>query len=55
MNLGNVFLPLTLFAAAIYHPLKYSMPLPALAVFLALTIAAGGVCRQKKGIDDARL
>ena len=27
----------------------------ALAVFLALTIAAGGVCRQKKGIDDARL
>ena len=54
MKLGNVFLPLTLFAAAVYHPLKYFMPVPALAVFLALAIAAGGVCRQKKEIDDAR-
>ena len=42
MNFGNVFLPLTLLAAAIYHPLKYSMPIPALAVFVAVVIAAYG-------------
>src|SRR5262249_19243778 len=36
MNFGNVFLPLTLFAAAAYRPLKYGMGAPVLAVLLAL-------------------
>lgn len=42
MNFGNAFLPLTLFAAAAYPPLKYLMPIPALAVFVALFAAAFG-------------
>ena len=53
MNFGNVFLPLSLFAAAAYRPLKYLMPFPALAVFLALIIAISGVCREKQGNGDA--
>ncbi len=43
MNFGNAFLPLTLFASAVYPPLKYLMPFPALAVFLALVAAAFGL------------
>ncbi len=46
MNFGNVFLPLTLFAAAAYPPLKYLLPLPALGVFLALVAAAFGSGRR---------
>jgi hypothetical protein len=46
MNFGNVFLPLTLFAAAAYRPFKYSMSAPALAVFVALVVTAYGVCRR---------
>lgn len=42
MNFGNILLPLTLFAAAAHHPLKYAMSVPALAVFLAVTLAAYG-------------
>ncbi len=42
MNFGNIFLPLTLFAAAFYHPLKYTMPLPATSVLVALLLAAHG-------------
>ncbi len=42
MNFGNVFLPLTLIGAAAFHPLKYLMPFPALSVFVALCLAAGG-------------
>jgi hypothetical protein len=42
MIFGNVFLPLTLFAAAAYHPLKYLMGAPVFAVFLALVLAAYG-------------
>jgi hypothetical protein len=44
MNFGNIFLPLTLFAAAAYRPLKYFMSAPALAVFVALALTAYGVC-----------
>jgi hypothetical protein len=44
MNFGNVFLPLTLFAAAAYRPLKYFMSAPAVAVFVALLLTAYGVC-----------
>jgi hypothetical protein len=47
MNFGNVFLPLTLFAAAAYRPLKYLLPAPAGALFLALVLTAYGVCRSQ--------
>jgi len=40
MNLGNLFLPLTLIAAAFVHPLKYLASLPAMAVTLAVIIGA---------------
>ena len=53
MVFGNVFLPLTLFAAAAYPPMKYFMALPALSVFLALVIAVYGAFRQQKGAGDA--
>lgn len=43
MNFGNIFLPVTLFAAAAYHPLKYLLPFPAVSVFVALCITAYGV------------
>jgi len=42
MNFGNVFLPLTLFAAAAYHPMKYLMSVPATSVLVALLFAAYG-------------
>jgi hypothetical protein len=42
MIFGNMFLPLTLFAASIYHPLKYLMPIPALCVLVAMSVAAKG-------------
>ena len=45
MNFGNIFLPLTLFAAAAWHPLKYTMPLPAISIFVAMAIAALGAAK----------
>ena len=42
MNVGNVLLPLTLFAAAAWRPAKYAMALPASAVFVAMCLAAWG-------------
>lgn len=47
MNFGNVFLPLTLFAAAVYHPVKYLMSVPAAAVFLALLLTALGAWQDR--------
>jgi hypothetical protein len=52
MNFGNVFLPLTLFAAAAYRPLKYGMSAPAVSVAAALFITAYGVCRSKPRTPD---
>ncbi len=52
MNFGNVFLPLTLFAAAAYRPLKYTMSAPAVAVFLALLLTAYGVCCGRVEKDE---
>ncbi len=49
MNFGNVFLPLTLFAAAVYHPVKYLMSVPAAAVFLALLLTACGAWPERSG------
>ena len=43
MNFGNVFLPITLLAAAAYPPFKYFMSVPALSVFVALLAAAFGL------------
>lgn len=48
MNFGNVFLPITLFAAGAYHPLKYLLPFPAVSVFVALGIVAYGVSTQRE-------
>lgn len=48
MNFGNVFLPLTLFAAAAYHPAKYFMSLPATSVLVALVVAASGALRARR-------
>lgn len=47
MNFGNIFLPLTLWAAGVYHPLKYLMPFPATSVFVALLVAAIGAIRAR--------
>ena len=47
MNFGNVFLPLGLFAAAVYHPAKYALALPGFSVALALAIIAYGVSRKQ--------
>ena len=46
MNLGNVFLPLLLWAAAMYHPIKYAMSVPATCVFMAITLSTYGVCSK---------
>lgn len=43
MNAGNVLMPILLTAAAIYPPLKYLLPLPALSVLAALAGMAYGV------------
>jgi hypothetical protein len=43
MIIGNIGLPLTLFAAAACEPLKYLMSVPACSVFVALAILAYGV------------
>lgn len=43
MNFANLALPPGLFLAALVEPLKYFLPLPALAAFAALLLAARGV------------
>lgn len=47
MNIGNVFLPLTLLAASAYHPLKYLMAVPATAVVIALALSAFGAVNTR--------
>jgi len=42
MVLGNVLLPITLFASAAYRPVKYFMAVPAGSVFLSLVLTAYG-------------
>jgi hypothetical protein len=48
MNFGNVFLPLTLFAASVYRPGKYLMSIPAVSVFIALVLVAYGIGRRDR-------
>jgi len=50
MIFGNMVLPLTLFAASAWHPLKYLMPIPALSVLVALSIAARGAFRRYRDL-----
>ena len=50
MILGNVFLPLTLFAAGAFRPAKYLMSFPASCVFVALVLAAYGA---RESVDRA--
>lgn len=47
MILGNVLLPVALFAAGACPPLKYVLPVPATAVFVALVLAAKGAWNAK--------
>lgn len=49
MNFGNVFLPLVLVSAAVYQPLKYLLPIPAVSVLVALALMAYRVST----VDDA--
>ncbi|HXW06408.1 MAG TPA: hypothetical protein VD833_14315 [Vicinamibacterales bacterium] len=58
MNVGNVLLPIGLFAAAAWAPAKYLLGIPATSVFLALCLAAWGarpvrVNRGRAAMDDA--
>ena len=56
MNLGNIFLPLTLFLAAVYHPAKYLLVIPAACVTLAVTRMAYGECTaHRRAVVDDRL
>lgn len=54
MNLGNLLLPVLLFAAAAFPPVKYALSVPATAVFLALCLAAWGAREQTPGRRGAR-
>lgn len=53
MNFGNIFLPLTLFAAALFRPLKYAMSLPATAVAIAMVVVAAGIVAGPAAPDTA--
>jgi hypothetical protein len=53
MNVGNVLLPINLFAAAMWHPAKYAMGIPATAVFVAMCLAAWGA-RESPRLQIAR-
>ena len=52
MNFGNVFLPCTLIAAAVYAPAKPFLAAPALSVFIALCLAALGAWRRLASTPD---
>jgi len=51
LNLGNVFLPLVLIAAGAVRPVKYLLPVPALCVLLAVSIAAAGAHPPRRSAD----
>jgi hypothetical protein len=50
MNVGNIGLPLGLFAAAAFPPVKYLLALPAMAVTVSLVL----VTRETLRSVDAR-
>ena len=49
MALGNIGMPAVLIAAALWEPLKYLAPVPALAVTAAISIAALSAVRHSHG------
>lgn len=49
MAFGNVAMPTALIAAALWEPLKYLTPLPALALCIAFAVAATGAIRHSLG------
>jgi hypothetical protein len=49
MALGNVTMPTVLIGSAIWEPLKFLSPIPALAVTTAVTVAAMSAVRQTQG------
>ena len=53
MVIGNVLLPVTLFASAAYRPIKYFMAVPASAVFVALVLAAWGSRLRSSNFGEA--
>jgi len=54
MNFANVLLPATLFVASIFPLAKYALPLPALAVFVALGMVATGVLTSQTEPGSAK-
>ncbi len=53
MNFGNVCLPAVLVAAAVYQPLKYLLPIPALSVLAALVLTAHRVrLRDRSAVEE---
>lgn len=50
MAAGNILMPSTLIAAALWEPLKFLTPIPALAVTTAVAIAAFSAIRSQKGV-----
>ena len=52
MSFGNVVLPITLFAAAIWRPAKYAMGVPATAVFVAVCLTAWGAWRAQTPANE---
>lgn len=49
MAVGNVLMPATLIAAALWEPFKYLTPIPACALTIAFGVAALGSFYQLKG------
>jgi len=49
MAFGNIAMPLVLIGAAVWEPLKYAAPLPALALTFAFAVAAAGAIRHSTG------
>lgn len=49
MALGNVTMPMVLIGAALWEPLKFLSPVPALAITTAIAIAAASAVRQTEG------
>ena len=52
MNFANIFLPLTLMAAAVYPPLKYLLPVPATSAIAALCLVAWGTWAANRGATE---
>lgn len=54
-NFGNAFLPPALIAAAIYQPLKYLMPFPAISILIALVLTVYLLWKTQEGENHESL